>query len=141
MIKLLFSILHSSIISDAQPLKKCVLLFMALLYLCFTCGGSMIIVIASIRVKPGTMNEYLPILKQNVPLVCAEKGCIEYAPALDISAVFPNQKTGENILILVEKWESVDALKTHLQAPHMQTYREKVKDFVENVELRILQNI
>jgi quinol monooxygenase YgiN len=101
----------------------------------------MIIVIASIRVKPGTMNEYLPILKTNVPLVCAEKGCIEYAPSIDVPTVFPTQKTDENILTLVEKWESVDALKTHLQAPHMQAYREKVKDIVENVELRILQNI
>jgi quinol monooxygenase YgiN len=100
----------------------------------------MIIVIASIRVKPGAMNDFLPILKENVPFVCAEDGCIEYAPCLDVPAVFPAQKTDENILTLVEKWESVDALKVHLHAPHMQAYREKVKNIVENVELRILQN-
>jgi len=42
---------------------------------------------------------------------------------------------------VVEKWESVEALKAHLQAPHMQAYRPRVKDFVVSAKLQILQPV
>ena len=40
---------------------------------------------------------------------------------------------------LIEKWESVESLETHLIAPHMVEYRPKVKDLVKHVGLQILQ--
>ena len=38
-----------------------------------------------------------------------------------------------------EKWESLQALQAHLQAPHMREYRERVKDFVASVTLQVLE--
>jgi len=99
----------------------------------------MINVIASIRVRAGKREEFLSIFKANTAAVRAEKGCIEYFPALDIDAKLPPQVLDEHVVTILEKWESVDALRDHLKAPHMLTYREKVKDIVENVSLKVLR--
>ena len=99
----------------------------------------MIHVIASIQVKPGSRSEFIEIFKSNVPDVKAEEGCIDYAPTVDINTDIPPQIMDENIVTILEKWESIEALKTHLTAPHMLSYREKVKDIVENVSIKVLQ--
>jgi quinol monooxygenase YgiN len=99
----------------------------------------MINVVASIRIKEGKMSEFLEIFKANVPNVLAEKGCIEYCPAIDIDADLPPQALDENLVTLIEKWEDLESLKVHLVAPHMLAYREKVKEMVEDLSLRVLQ--
>lgn len=99
----------------------------------------MINVIASIRVKPGRLPEFLEIFKSNVPNVKEEKGCIEYFPAIDIDADLPPQVLDENVVTIIEKWEGLEALCDHLNAPHMRAYKEKVKDIVEDVSVKVLQ--
>ena len=99
----------------------------------------MINVIASIRVKSGSLSEFLEIFKSNVPNVREEKGCVEYFPAVDIDADVPPQILDENVVTIIEKWESTEALRDHLNAPHMLAYKEKVKDIVVDVSLKVLQ--
>jgi quinol monooxygenase YgiN len=99
----------------------------------------MIIVLASIKVKPECKAEFLEIFKANVPAVRQEAGCIEYAPYVDVETGLPPQVLDENLVTIVEKWESIDALKTHLAAPHMAAYKAKTKDMVEGVSLKVLQ--
>jgi len=99
----------------------------------------MIHVIASIRIKEGKVSEYLEILKENVPKVRGEKGCIDYLPTVDINAELPRQAMDADMVTIIERWESMDALHTHLGAPHMQSYREKSKDLVESGSIKILQ--
>ena len=99
----------------------------------------MINVIASIRVKAGKVSEYLEVLKSNVPRVIEERGCVEYSPTMDCDAHLPPQILDKNVVTLIEKWESLDALLAHLKTPHMLAYREKVKDMVEDVSLKVLQ--
>jgi quinol monooxygenase YgiN len=41
-------------------------------------------------------------------------------------------------MVVVEKWASLDHLKVHLKAPHMDTYREQVKDLVDAVDLKVM---
>jgi quinol monooxygenase YgiN len=100
---------------------------------------AMINAIASIRVKTGKLYDYLEILKANIPAVRKEKGCIEYVPTVDIDVKLPPQVLDKNVVTLLEKWESLEALQAHLGAPHMLAYREKVKDLVESITLKILQ--
>jgi quinol monooxygenase YgiN len=45
----------------------------------------------------------------------------------------------DNVVTVVEKWESVEALETHLMAPHMMQYRKRVKGMVTGSSLSILQ--
>ena len=99
----------------------------------------MINVIASIRVKPGMLSDFLEIFKSNVPSVREERGCIEYFPTVDIDADLPPQSLDENVVTIIEKWESLEALRDHLNAPHMLAYKEKVKDIVEGVSIKVLQ--
>jgi len=99
----------------------------------------MIFVIATIEVKPGKREAFLAEFNKNVPNVRAEKGCLEYGPTVDaktdIKAQIPLR---ENVVTIVEKWESLQALHAHLVAPHMATYRERVKDYVVGATLQIL---
>ena len=101
----------------------------------------MIHVVASIHVKAGKLSDYLAILKANMPDVRKEKGCIEYAPMIDVDTKLPPQILDKNCVTLLEKWESLEALHAHLGAPHMLNYREKVKDMVESVTLKVLQEV
>ncbi|MCX5813929.1 MAG: putative quinol monooxygenase [Proteobacteria bacterium] len=99
----------------------------------------MIHVIASVRVKAGRINEFLEIFKSNAPKVIEEKGCIQYLPAIDIDSGLPPQIFDEHVVTIIEKWENLDALRDHLATPHMLAYKEKVKDIVENVSLKVFQ--
>ena len=99
----------------------------------------MINVIASICVKTGRLSDFLEIFKSIVPNVREERGCIEYFPSVDIDADLPPQRLDENVVTIIEKWESLEALRDHLKAPHMLAYKEKVKDIVEDVSLKVLQ--
>ncbi|HEY3276416.1 MAG TPA: putative quinol monooxygenase [Syntrophorhabdaceae bacterium] len=99
----------------------------------------MIYVIASVHVTPGKRAEFLGIFNANLPEVRAEKGCIEYFPAVDAAADIPPQVLDEDEVTILERWESVEALLAHLSAPHMLAYREKVADVVESVSIKVLR--
>jgi quinol monooxygenase YgiN len=99
----------------------------------------MISVIASIRIKADRLSQFIEIVKANVPEVRKEKGCIEYTPAVDIDSGLPVQKFDKSVVTIVEKWDSVDALRAHLKTPHMLAYREKVKDIVEELSIKVLK--
>ena len=99
----------------------------------------MIQVLASIRVKPGKRSEFMEIFKANVPNVRNESGCLEYFPAVDVDTGLPPQVQDADVVTVVEKWDSVQALKDHLQTPHMLSYREQVKDLVQDLSLKVLQ--
>ena len=101
----------------------------------------MIYVIATVEVKPGKREEVLKRVRQLVPKVQAEKGCLEYGPAIDAPTAIKAQiLLGENFLVMVEKWEGLKELEAHLTAPHMLAYRQDVKDLVAGVKLQILQS-
>ena len=99
----------------------------------------MVYVIASIRVQTGCLSRFLEIFKGNVPAVRAETGCMEYQPTVDIDAGLAAQRLEPDILVVIEKWSSLDALRNHLATPHMLAYREKVKELVSSVSLKVLQ--
>lgn len=99
----------------------------------------MIYVIATIEVKAGKREAFLAEFHKNMPNVRAEKGCIEYGPTVDATTDIKAQMAlRENVVTIVEKWESLQALHAHLAAPHMAVYRERVKDLVVGVTLQIL---
>jgi quinol monooxygenase YgiN len=100
----------------------------------------MIHVLASVAVKPGKKDEFLRIFKANVANVIEEDGCIEYRPTVDVKTGLDPQVVDENLVTVIEKWKSVEHLKTHLGAPHMLDYRQKVASMVEGVSLKVLED-
>ena len=99
----------------------------------------MIHVIAVITAKPGKRDEVLKLFRANVPAVRAEQGCIEYGAAIDADPALPFQtKYGPDSFVVVEKWESMDALKAHAAAPHMAAYGAKTKELLAGRVIHIL---
>jgi quinol monooxygenase YgiN len=100
----------------------------------------MIHVIATIQTKAGRRQDLLAAFQALVPKVRAENGCIEYGPAVDVdSGISGLPAMRADVVTVVEKWDDVAALKAHLAAPHMLSYRETVKDIVESVAIHVLQ--
>ena len=99
----------------------------------------MIHVIATVELHPGTRDKFLAEFRKVIPDVLKEDGCIEYGPAVDADTDIAIQaKVGPDRVVIIEKWESVPALKAHGVAPHMQAYRARVKEYVKGMELRVL---
>ena len=99
----------------------------------------MVHVIAVITAKPGKRAEVLKHFNANVPNVHKEDGCIEYGATIDAENALPFQtKWGADTFVVVEKWESMDALKAHAAAPHMAAYGAKVKEMLAGRVIHIL---
>jgi quinol monooxygenase YgiN len=104
-------------------------------------NNEMINVIASIHIKEGRQSEFIDIFKSNIPYVIEEEGCMEYVPTIDFPSGIPGQGLNKDVVTIIEKWDSLENLQTHLSSPHMLKYREKVKDLVEKVTLKILEEV
>lgn len=103
---------------------------------------TMVHVIATIEVAPGTRDKFLEIFHNLVPQVIAEKGCISYGPAIDVDANLDVQVgPRDHVVTVVEAWESVEALKAHLAAPHMDQYRKDVQDIVTDVKIQVMSPV
>jgi quinol monooxygenase YgiN len=97
----------------------------------------MIHVLAIITTRPQQRAKVLEIFNANVPAVLAEAGCIEYGPVVDVDGADP--AFGPDTFVVVEKWESMDALKAHSVAPHMKAYGEKTRDMVAKRAVHVLK--
>jgi len=102
----------------------------------------MIHVLATVEVAPGRREDFLKEFRKVIPDVRSKKGCIDYGPAVDIATGIPVQiPLRDNVVVIVEKWESLDHLKAHLVAPHMKGYRTAVKDIVKGMQVQVLEPV
>jgi quinol monooxygenase YgiN len=100
---------------------------------------SIVHVIAVVTAKPGKRAEVLRTFQANVPSVHAEEGCIEYVATVDAEGAGSIQtRFGEDTYVVVEKWESLDALKAHGAAPHMAAYAARTKDLIASRVIHVL---
>ena len=102
----------------------------------------MIVVLATIELHAGKRNDFLAEFQKIVQPVREEQGCIEYFPATDHVTNLPAQGLARaNVVVVCEKWGSIQALEAHLIAPHMMAYRPRVKEYVKSVSLQILNPV
>src|SRR5437660_8083999 len=100
----------------------------------------MIHVIAILTTVPGQRETVLAAFRTNMPAVHAEKGCIEYAPAIDAEGIGSFQtKFGPDTFVVIEKWESPEALRAHATSPHMAAYASKTRDMIASRTIHVLQ--
>jgi quinol monooxygenase YgiN len=100
----------------------------------------MIHVIATITLHAGTRPDFLEVFRWLTPLVRAEEGCIEYQAAVDIPTSLAIQEGPRpDVVTVVEKWESLEALHAHTNAAHMAEYRSRVREFVVGVNLLVME--
>lgn len=99
----------------------------------------MIHVLAIITAKPGMRDAILAEFRANMPAVHAEQGCIEYGPAIDAEGMGSFQTTfGPDTFVVIEKWESKEALKAHGAAPHMAAYAAKTREMIASRVIHVL---
>jgi quinol monooxygenase YgiN len=99
----------------------------------------MIHVLAVVTAKPGMRASILEAFRANVPAVRAENGCIEYGAAIDAENALAFQtRYGADTFVVVEKWESMDALQAHAAAPHMAAYAAKTRELIASRVIHIL---
>jgi len=102
----------------------------------------MIHVIATIELVEGQREAFLKEFRALVPKVRAEKGCLEYGPAVDVASGIAAQSPPRgDVVTVVEKWSDLAALKAHLVAPHMEDYRPRVKNLVRSTTLQVLEPV
>ena len=100
----------------------------------------MIHVIAIITAKPGQRGTILEAFRANMPAVHAEQGCIEYGPATDVEGIGSFQtKFGPDAFVVIEKWESKEALAAHAASPHMAAYGAKTKELIASRVIHVLE--
>jgi len=100
----------------------------------------MISVLATIKVAEGRREEFLKAFAELGPNVRAEEGCIEYGPWVDLpSNIASQEEPRADVVVAVEKWETVEALEAHLMAPHMQEFRKSINGLVTDISLQILE--
>jgi quinol monooxygenase YgiN len=100
----------------------------------------MIRVIATIHLQPETRDAFLKEFRELVPKVLDEDGCISYGPNVDVESGLDAQlPVRPNTVTILEQWQDLHALRRHLKMPHMAEYRENVADYVESVELQVLE--
>ena len=64
----------------------------------------------------------------------------EYGPTIDAEGIGSFQaKFGPDTFVVIEKWESPEALRAHATSPHMATYAAKTRDMIASRVIHVLQ--
>ena len=96
-------------------------------------------VVAVITAKKGMREKILEAFHQNSSTVRQEQGCMEYIATIDANDAGALQaKFGDDTFVVVEKWESLGALKDHAASPHMAAYAQKTKDLIASRVIHVL---
>lgn len=98
----------------------------------------MIHVLAILTAKPGRRAEVLEAFHANIPAVRAEAGCLEYGPAIDADGL-GDAKFGPDTFVVIEKWESPEALAAHAKSAHMAAYMAKTQALIASRAIHVLQ--
>lgn len=75
-----------------------------------------VVVVATIKPKDGLLDEVVEIYKEAIPAVHQEPGCQLYA-----------LHRGKDRLVMVEQWESAEALAVHAKAPALAAAHAKTE--------------
>jgi quinol monooxygenase YgiN len=81
-----------------------------------------IYVIVEVRVKPGAIDQAIAAARLSVAETVKEAGCISYDMHQSV--------TDPQRLVLVERWESREALSRHFETPHFKAWRAAGPEFV-----------
>ncbi len=100
----------------------------------------MLHVIAIVTAKPGRREEVLAAFRDNAPTVRAEAGCLEYEPVVDAEVGRGDlARLGPDGFMVVEKWESREALEALAASAHMAAYAARVRDLLASRAIHVLE--
>lgn len=99
-------------------------------------------VLVTMTIKEGRMEEFLRICEELRPHVLREKGCQAYDYTREIpSPLGAQEPIDANRIILIERWESMEALRAHLETPHMKQAGPRMKDLRASVQVCMTESV
>lgn len=100
-------------------------------------------VLCRFDLKPETSRAaYIARTREIVDTVRAEKGCCEYRLLGDAATDWEKpQRFGDRTLWMLEKWESIGALRAHLETPHMKAFGPTVRPMRANGTFHVLEDV
>lgn len=93
--------------------------------------GDELRIVAIMKVKPEAMKDIMPIFQAIVQGSQEEEGCISYNLHQDI-----NDPT---TFIMLEEWQSQDAIDFHNATDHYKAFKEASKELIESSEVKVLK--
>lgn len=110
---------------------------------CVSTAEKPVWVLCRFDLKPGAdREEYVAKTRAIVDTVRAEKGCCEYRLLGDAATDWEKpQRFGDRTLWMLEKWESIEALKAHLETPHMKAFGPTVRPMRANGTFHVLEDV
>lgn len=91
----------------------------------------MIIVIARAEFDPARLDELQPALDAMMRATWEESGCLSYSMAIESRTA--------GVATIVERWESVEALKAHFATPHMAAFNAAIAGAVTSIDARMYE--
>lgn len=76
----------------------------------------MIYMVATLKIKPGSLPEFIAAAKTCIAETRKEEGCISYDLHQSV--------TDDDTLVFVERWTDQAAVDAHFQADHFKVWRE-----------------
>lgn len=105
-------------------------------------AGDPVYVLCRFDLQPGKKDAYAEAVRTITDAVRHEKGCRFYSLVGDAETDMKNQMTfGPDVLWMVECWDSVDALKAHLAAPHMKAFGPKARTLRKSGTFHVLKEL
>ena len=100
----------------------------------------MIYMITRVTLLTGKRTEYIEEFKKITGLVLKQQGCIEYDIYVDSTDErFDNPKR-DDVVLLSEKWESIEDLQLHSRSAVMNEFRGRIKGLRANSSYELLLN-
>jgi quinol monooxygenase YgiN len=102
----------------------------------------MLQLIVTMDIKAGRMEEFLTVCKTLRPEVLKEAGCLAYDYTREVPSFLGGQEPIDaNRITLLERWASPEALKAHLETPHLKAAGPKLKELRSGVSVRVLESL
>ena len=102
----------------------------------------MIHVMVTMMVKEGRMEEFLAVARELRPEVLKEAGCHGYEYIRELPSPLGIQEPVDpNRVTLLERWESFEHLKAHMETPHMKAAGPRMRDLRASVTARVAESI
>jgi len=93
-------------------------------------------VIAVLTTRAGARAEVLAAFAENLPAVLAENGCLKYVPTVDHDDT--TAPYGDDVIVVVEEWQTAADLEAHRVAPHMQAFGARVAEHIVDRAIHIM---
>ncbi len=100
----------------------------------------MVHVVAEITAKAGYRDKVLELFRAAAEKVRQEPGCIEYFATVDTDSGLPVQPpVRPNVITVLEKWESLEALQSHASGDALHEFLEQAGPIMEGLTARVME--